>query len=511
MIRGEVEKAKFTWGVRSLPWLILTDHRHVVCAEGFGLDELGQKLSETASIASGRVQVDPTQDSLVSASTSGSPPKEPEKPSQPEKLRSAASEPSSRLIRVVGVARDQNGKPVAGVEVRRLHGPGPVSTDPRGEFELVWDPERNRPLVDTYYIIARHEQGNVSVVVEVPEFEQETKTVNLNLLPGVIFSGKVVDPTGREIELARAGILLHTPTQGSGLYNTITDSEGKFEFRGIPVDHKYSFVAQASGYGTTWVHNIYVGHDFARKDFKLEPITLAIADQSVSGVVVDANDKPISGAFLWTDGRGQPNYNVRTDAEGKFTINEVCTGDLRIFATVRGETQLRGYAGTQGGATNVRIVVTEKPSPDRQRFVPKSPPSLVGRALPELKDIKIELSPVDAHDKMILVCFWDMDQRPSRHCVTQLAKQAEQLKEKGVTVVAVQASKIDQDKLDKWVKDFKIPFPIGMVQGDQEKVRFSWGIKSLPWLILTDTKHVIQAEGFGVNELDDKLKQNNGG
>ncbi|OHB62722.1 MAG: hypothetical protein A2168_05835, partial [Planctomycetes bacterium RBG_13_50_24] len=72
------------------------------------------------------------------------------------------------LCKVTGIVRDEKGKPVAGVEVRRLHGPGPVSTDADGKFELVWDPKSNRPLVDTYYIIARHERENLSVVVEVP-------------------------------------------------------------------------------------------------------------------------------------------------------------------------------------------------------------------------------------------------------------------------------------------------------------------------------------------------------
>ena len=87
----------------------------------------------------------------------------------------------------------------------------------------------------------------------------------------------------------------------------------------------------------------------------------------------------------------------------------------------------------------------------------------------------------------------------------QLAKQAEQLKQKGIIVVAVQASKIDENKLNDWVKKYKIPFPVGMVQGDVEKSRFAWGVRSLPCLILTDRKHVIRAEGFGINALNEKI------
>jgi hypothetical protein len=134
------------------------------------------------------------------------------------------------------------------------------------------------------------------------------------------------------------------------------------------------------------------------------------------------------------------------------------------------------------------------------------PVPLTGKALPELKDLGIDLSPADANDKVILVCFWDMNQRASRNCIQQLSKRAQELKAKDVVVVAVQASKVDQSKLDEWVKSNNIPFPVGMVQRDEEQIRFTWGVKSLPWLILTDTRHVVTAEGFGLNELDAKIK-----
>ena len=87
----------------------------------------------------------------------------------------------------------------------------------------------------------------------------------------------------------------------------------------------------------------------------------------------------------------------------------------------------------------------------------------------------------------------------------QLTKQAKQLRQKGVAVVIVQASKVDEKKLNEWVKKNNIPFPVGMVESDAEKARFAWGVRSLPWLILTDSKHIIQATGFRVNELNEKI------
>jgi hypothetical protein len=47
-----------------------------------------------------------------------------------------------------------------------------------------------------------------------------------------------------------------------------------------------------------------------------------------------------------------------------------------------------------------------------------------------------------------------------------------------------------------------------MIKGDVEKTRFMWGVKSLPWLIRTDEQHIVVTEGFGIDELGDKFKQN---
>ena len=132
---------------------------------------------------------------------------------------------------------------------------------------------------------------------------------------------------------------------------------------------------------------------------------------------------------------------------------------------------------------------------------------MIGKLLPRFENIKIDFSPKQTKDRTVLVCFWDMQQRPSRRCIIQLAKQAQQLKQEGVVVVTVQASKVDENTLNQWVKNYKIPFPVGMVQGDVEKIRFVWGVCSLPWLILTNRQHVVTAEDFGPNELNEKIME----
>jgi peroxiredoxin len=145
----------------------------------------------------------------------------------------------------------------------------------------------------------------------------------------------------------------------------------------------------------------------------------------------------------------------------------------------------------------------------RIRYVPEDWSIFVGvgKPLPEFEGIKIDFSTDEAENKKMLICFFDMNQLPSRNCLLQLSKKTQELMAKDVVVVAIQASKVDMNKLNDWKQKNNIPFPVGMIQDDEEKTRFAWGVRSLPWLILTDHEHIIQAEGFGIDTLEKKLKE----
>ncbi|UCF17258.1 MAG: hypothetical protein JSW59_07310 [Phycisphaerales bacterium] len=131
------------------------------------------------------------------------------------------------------------------------------------------------------------------------------------------------------------------------------------------------------------------------------------------------------------------------------------------------------------------------------------PPDLVGKILPEFADIGVNFTPEQT--RRVLICFWDIQQRPSRHYITKLAEKAGVLADKGVTVLCVHASGAEAKTVDEWMRDFNIPFPAKTMAEDLEKARYAWGVKSLPWLILTDKNHIVRAEGFGPSELDTKI------
>ena len=409
------------------------------------------------------------------------------------------------MPKITGVVCDEKGKPIEGVELEICPAGGREESvsNAEGKFEVIYDlgswPSGRTP---TMFLVGRHEERNLATAIQVDE---DTRKLEIKLEPAVTMTGQVVDPNGKGIADVEVRTMLHGPRWGStiGRKPAVTDGDGKYGIKALPPERTYSVYARAEGYGESRGEEISTD---AAVDKRLDMgrLTLAVANLLISGVVVDDDNRPVAGASISCYGDNQPHRNTRTDTEGKFTLEKVCAGKIRISANKSGTPRLYGNIETEGGATDVSIVISQRSS--STRYQPKRPPSLVGRPLPKLNELGVDLSEADTDGKIMLVCFWDMEQRPSRNCIMRLARQAQQLKQKGVAIVAIQTSKMDETALDQWVKKYKIPFPVGMVQSSFEKARFSWGIRSLPWLILTDRKHVIRSGGFGINALNEKIE-----
>ena len=61
----------------------------------------------------------------------------------------------------------------------------------------------------------------------------------------------------------------------------------------------------------------------------LDPVELRLADRKLAGKLVDTDDKPVSGTMVQINGNDQPNANVRTDSEGRFSF-DVCEGTVQL-------------------------------------------------------------------------------------------------------------------------------------------------------------------------------------
>lgn len=137
------------------------------------------------------------------------------------------------------------------------------------------------------------------------------------------------------------------------------------------------------------------------------------------------------------------------------------------------------------------------------------PEPLLGKKLPEPENIQNIDDLKQAEGKPTLICFWDMNQRPSRNLIAELAEQEKELAEKNVAVLLVHTSKVEPAKLKEWLDSCKIPFACGNIEGDAKKVLFRWGVRAQPWLILTGQEGVVSAEGFNIEQLDEKLQTKN--
>lgn len=418
----------------------------------------------------------------------------------------------SGLPSIRGIVSDDAGKPLAGATVQIVPGGRgkDATTDADGRFQVTWDPQGWSSDRTVFYLVGRHVDRNLAVAQPTDDGADQ---VELKLRPAATLTGQVVDPNKDPIGGAYLQIMLRASNWGSSFltHRSIkTDAEGNFEVAAIPAEQRYTITATADGYGQT---QIDLSEDQVTSDrVRTGVYSLDLANLSVTGVVVDSEGKPVSGASVHCYGGSQdnqPDRNTRTDADGKFTLDGVCAGRIRIQANAHIEgVYTYGSIETEGGARDVQIAIAERSA--GTRYVPRTPAKLTGKSLPDLKKVGIDL-PADANDRMLLVCLWDMNQRPSRHCIGELIRRAASLGEKDVTILAVHAGKVEEGVFNQWIEQNKPPFPVGRITGDVEKTLFDWGTALLPHLILTDRKHIVIAEGFALlGELDQRIEAGSG-
>ncbi len=298
------------------------------------------------------------------------------------------------------------------------------------------------------------------------------------------------------------------------ILNAVTDEQGRFAIE-LEEGDEYNLLFSPENHAAIIAYDVPVG----KSDLK---VTLTEGG-TVTGRLLrneDGKKQPIPSAEVKIEQSSRSSYShlgfdrdrkTVTDSQGRFRFDHLRT-KMRDLGTRKSEQweytprvwkisydttskTIGFYEGTK--IEDIELLI----EPDYS-----NPGSLVGKILPNFENITIDFNPGQTQDRMLLVCFWDMNQRPSRNCVLELGRRAEELKEKGVAIIIIQASKVDANELNEWIKKNGIPFPVGIIQDEQEKIRFAWGVKSLPWLVLTDENHIVTSEGFSISELEDKIK-----
>jgi hypothetical protein len=284
----------------------------------------------------------------------------------------------------------------------------------------------------------------------------------------------------------------------------ITNSEGRYRINAIVPERAgfyYRLSVNASGYGPVESNRISVKGG-PGEPMDIPPIKLVPANVSISGVVVDKSGNPAANIPIFIHGYqrfDQPERTVSTDSQGRFVIRRICKGPLSLQANFSSSPGGSGNLYAQGGDKDVRIVLGQK-------LVHTGYTSLVGKSLPDISGFGFEPMLEKKDNKRLLICFFHLGQRPSRNCVRQLKMKTRELQEQGVYVVFIQASHLPRRNLNDWRSKERITLPIGIVQGDEIETRQKWAVESLPWLILTDRRHIVSAEGFSLAELSEKIK-----
>ena len=70
---------------------------------------------------------------------------------------------------------------------------------------------------------------------------------------------------------------------------------------------------------------------------------------------------------------------------------------------------------------------------------------------------------------------------------------------RNVVVLAVHAGAKRGKQVTDWLKKNGPSLTAGTIQGDPYDALLAWGARGLPWLVLTDEKHVITKAGFSLD------------
>lgn len=335
--------------------------------------------------------------------------------------------------------------------------------------------------------------------------------------------GRVHDQHGRPLTnfILTLKYLQGVQTDWSESYSTyqsvpFRSADGHFELEGL-APRTYSYMVRAEDY-SAYVWDFDMGHltipetpnSVLRTDIEVE------AKQLLYGQAFYDDGQPVhSGSYrLWFEKyspekrlkfhTGGRSYGDAIDPNGLFRIGLSMQERRELFECTGGYASIGDRSGTLG-KVHVDKLSAERIKAPTLFFARRCPrDSLVRARLPSIADNRMDFDAKQIKGRRVLICFFDMEQRPSRKCIVQLARKVEQLKLRGIAVVAVQTLKVNDQDLSEWIKDQRIPFPVVSIQKDQEAVQFRWAVKSLPWLILTDKTHIVQAEGLTLDELLDK-------
>jgi Carboxypeptidase regulatory-like domain len=262
--------------------------------------------------------------------------------------------PSPRKL--AGIVRSPDGQPATNMPVQVVGDysmqQAKLKTGSDGKFEMDWNSQRFPGNEMTPCLLIRDPERNLAIA---QNLDEDTEKLDLRLAPAVSFAARV-ECDSKPVTNATATLVFWTGNNGMHLngLSPRTNTPGQIEIVGLPPGRRYGLQISAAGYGSKYIDLAQSAEEAKRVE--LDTVELRRADRKLAGKLVDSEDKPVSGAMVQINGDGQPNTNVRTDRNGRFSF-DVCEGTVRLFANSQ-----RNFANisAEAGDTNVVLKLGER-------------------------------------------------------------------------------------------------------------------------------------------------------
>lgn len=290
---------------------------------------------------------------------------------------------------VHGRVVNESGTPVRGAKViiypKMFH--DPVWTDQEGRFSHVF-PDREASW-DKHATLYAEKDGLSSAKLEWP-FGSKTEAVLVLRKPvGGTVRGTVTDEQGEPI--AGAEVLLWSTDMHEYRTAVSTGESGNYEFREVRPGIEVVVHATHPAYGVddyrgAWKEKKWVPLTVtSEQTIEIPRISLPLANNEITGRVVDAKGNPIRNAVLFVyQTHRQPERRVQTDENGNFRIPNLIAGwiDFELRTEIAMDEQPWREFQIRSGSRDVTLTMPPRGkrrlySADGLDFIGKKAPPLV--------------------------------------------------------------------------------------------------------------------------------------
>lgn len=396
------------------------------------------------------------------------------------------------ILRLKGIVKDKDGKPVAGATVKSLGTETTATTgeDGRFQFQSVTLPG------NLVYAFKGDEVSLNGVELKGPSEIEVTIDGKAATIQGVLVDEAGKPMTGVEVTLD--GILGRTPVAHQ---DATSDEKGAFRFEGVfPGVERYAIWAKKEGFGAETAQDIRLKPG----ETKSFPMKMVLADCVIEGQVLESDGKPAKGALV----SSQLAYvDVATaDDDGKFRLTKVPRGEHYIVAG-RG---ISFEAPTLAKTGDKNVVIKLSPAT-------KTIPGVVTQDRTGMKALGLDVaewvsgggvSLESLKGKYVVLDFWAVWCGP---CVEGLPRvQALSSKYKDLVAIGIHAPGTPRDQVAAFLKSKGITYQ-NAIDADEDlkvgKTARAYGPTGIPHMFLIDPSGRIVVDTNDVEEIEKALEK----